>query len=843
MPGQGDELLKPEQQKSAEKYSQYDRVILGHPFSAIDQDQIFAVYFAQKLGFIKPSAEIIAVPFVEDKYINDPNSLIFEGFNQKNYKGKVNIKQTNLFHNSLTDEVQAAGRFLNEKNPDRKNLSENYKTLQDLSKCLYKADNHKQNNFDPERIDIDNFLKLSTIFAAYRAEFYQRGDRDPRKYLDRCFEVIDKVIELGKRGDQKIDDFYSAELSAYQPIKAQELSQITELTKDPEHFDYTVTPEGIKIGFLSCTSLENPIDIGGPNAVKNRVAELTDGDQPNIIVIFNSERDEIGKITGTKVYIDYNNYKADNLEDLLESRLNYLESLYGKGFDIAIKRGFGGHKYHVLSSPQFLGTSLDENSVKYLLESFFEIPRFTSEKFEQKAKDVASLVGVENFFPLPNSSPDNQWRVPEPIVELSIFNQDGHLVKVKLSESDLPVYEKLLSEMPAEKRQKWLLGKTEFNEPKEVVALREKQALEALQIHLTENRPLKLLSDLNKINSSSIRKLPLGLRLQVLEEISMSQESIAKVFDLKDTQYRISIKYLPNWLLDNPAEYQGARYNYESLPKKVDTALLDSVREGVLVSKNSDQQRKYADCLLAIINSDAYKSTRGEKVYDHVVETALQYASDERLPKDISEQLLSNIPQEYIEKSRHNLDELRRVGGVRNSFVENPDQTELKSKLAEERLRGETPCVNLVLDLGRGSRDHILESGFIPLGEEEISPMTAIDGEVRIEGALDLFRGNEQQEAYSSLITKKFVSMIKDSLEATKDIHERKLRIVLASGPLRVSRSLTTKLFLEYISKSLVPADLLALNIVEFNMTTNQYEEIQFLSGEDRETFLEFISP
>jgi len=361
MPGRGDEFPKPEQRLLPEKYSHYDRVVLGHPFSAIDRDQIIATYFAYKLGYIDDNVEYIATGNVTDEMLNDPNNLVFEGFKQRRFEKGFNIKKCNKFHNPLESDGTAASSFLTAK----QNLDHPlWLELTELRSWLNAKDANKL-DYKPHRLSQENLNTLDTIFHGFKKDMIDSGEVDLQKYMAQCFEVLDKTIEYAKSGRTLKQDYPKIE-THYKQLREKLLHEIEELADDPNTFQYD--PDK-KVAFLSCTSSENPIEIGGPGTVKKKVKEKF-GEEPKVIVIFNNEHDESGTITGTKVYIDYNNYNGENLEDLLEHRLNYLESLFGHGFDTATRRGYGGHRYHVLASPQFLGTKLDENAVHYLLEDF-----------------------------------------------------------------------------------------------------------------------------------------------------------------------------------------------------------------------------------------------------------------------------------------------------------------------------------------------------------------------------------------------------------------------------------------------------------------------------------------
>lgn len=855
MAGPPGDQTRPELQKNPEKYSHYDRVVLGHPFSSIDRDQIIAAYFAYKLGYVNVNADYIATGDVSDELLNNPNNLVFEGFRQRRFEGEFNKKQGNKFHNSLDSDGTAASSFLNAKqnlsHPQWQDFAEirSWLNAKDANKSLPKTD----------RLSLENLNVLDTLFHGFKKDMIDSGEVDLKKYMDQCFEVLDKTIEYAKSGKTLEQDYPKVD-SHYRKQREQTLQEIEKLTDDPNIFQYD--PEK-KVAFLSCTSFEDPIEIGGPGTVKKKVKEKF-GEEPEVIVIFNNEHNEAGVVTGTKVYIDYNNYPGENLEDLLEHRLNYLESLFGQGFDTATRRGFGGHRYHVLASPQFLGTKLDENAVHYLLEDFFDKPRYTEKTFAEKSTQFVSLLGdVEQYAPIKISSPEDQWAVPERVLEINIKNQDGHLQRVLLTESEIPLYESLLNKIPLEDRQKWLLQKTEFGEHKEVIAEREKLALISLEKHLSEDKPLKLLQDINGINSASIRKLSPDIRLQILNHLSARPDTISKVYNLQDTQYRVLIKYLPNWLKENPAEHIAARYNYESLPKKIDTTLITSLCDTALDKKDPSIQFQVAKALTSILNSETYIASHKSESFDHLLENILEFAVDPRLNSEVAKELVARVkaystksPSHLIQISQTYPSLLRRaaqldpeliktlqtinidleklanddyIEGVPRSRVTKPDYEQIKSRSDH--------TTTILVDIGRNTERDLSIAGFMPWKAKDVVPHPGVDGRVVIRGSIDGTRNFESPD-HIQLVAQEVVNMV---LETAKQINgpEDKIQLVLSSGPNQLVLDIATQLTMACaFGRKLSALQLANMTVIRFNMQTNEYEEVEFIRSEASKEWL-----
>lgn len=857
--------MKPDEQdletkeNAPEIYSHYDRVVLGHPFSAIDRDQIIAAYFAKKLGYTDDNVRYTATADVTDSQLNDPQTLVFEGFKQERFGKGYNVKKSNKFHNPLDQEGTAASSFLNAKQDTRNPL---WLDLSELRSWLNAKDSNRP-DFKSTRLNTSNLDDLDILFHGYKKDMLDSGEVDLQKYMERCFSVLDLTIEYGRSGKILGQDFPEIE-TQYKRQRQEALNTLQELTKDSDNFQYQ--PE-TKVAFLSCTSLENPIEVGGPGVVRRTVKEKF-GEEPQVIVIFNNERDETGRTTGTKVYIDYNEYTGESLEDLLEHRLNYLESLFGHGFDTATRRGFGGHRYHVLASPQFLGTKLDENAVHYLLTDFFSTPRYTEKTFPPKAKDFVSLLGsVETFATTQISSPDDQWSVPERVLEITLKNPEGHLAKISISESDLPIYEKVLSSLPVEQRQTWLLQKTDFNEPREIVTLRELEALGKLQKHLSENNPLALLQDLNGINSFSIRKLPIDIRLQILEQISTHPKSISKIYNTQDTQYRVLVKYLPDWLKENPSEHLAARYNYESLPKKIDTTLITSLCDSALQNKDIKTQGIVAASLANILNSENYQKSHQSESFDHFLETVLEFASDPRLEEKIAVDLIKQI-DDYLPKAKTHITQISRtypgllrgankvyphfsqslseigininqlttddtVEGVSRSRVTQPDFEAIKNRSDH--------TTAILIDIGRHTERDLSVAGYYPWGAKEITPYQGIDGRVVVQGSIDGTRNFESPDNVQ-LVARKAVAMISETARKIDD-PDAKIQIILSSGPNQQAIDLVTGLTMEYVMRHITALDLLRMTVIRFNMQTNEYEEVFLIRDQDhREALLEQAS-
>jgi hypothetical protein len=845
---------QPEKPKTLEQYSHYDRVVLGHPFSSIDRDQIIGAYFAWKLGYIDRNADFVATGNIEGSDLDSPGSLVFEGFRQSRVD-RYNVKKGNKFHNPLDQEGTAASAFLNAKqdtkNPDWSRLSE-------LRLWLNTRDAGKS-DFRPNTLNAKNLNQLDAVFHGLKQEMIDSQDKDLGSYMNRCFDVLDKVLEYGNSG-QTIASEQAEVLSRYRAQKSRDRERLVELTADPNFYQYL--PES-GVAFINCTLLTDPVETGAPGVVR-QVTKERHGTEPKVIVVFNNEYDEQSKLTGTKVYLDYNGYDGEPLDDLLSPRLDYLESLFGQGFDVATKKGFGGHKYHVLSSPQFLGTGLDQNAVRYLLEDFFDKPRYTEKSFAEKSTQFVSLLGdIENYATSQISSPDDQWAVPDRVLEVVYTNGDGHLIKIEISESELPLYEKLLTSMPPADRQKWLSQKREFGEPPEVVLEREEIALSQLEKHLSENQPLKVLQDINSINSSSIRKLPLETRLQALDIISQSQASISKVYDIHDTQYRVLIKYLPNWLKDDPAEHLAARYNYESLPRKVDTTLINSICDTVLAQKDHSAQSQVADRLVTILNSDTYRDSHQSTSYDHLLESILEFSIDPRLESSVALRVLAEV-NTYITKSPAHARQVSQTypSLLRRASILNPEVTntlhgigvDLENISTDDHVEGvprstvsqpdiekirarPDHAVTLLVDIGRSTDQDLANLGYYPWGSTEKVAYPGTDGRVIVRGSIDGTRNFDAPD-HIQLVARKMVNMI---CETARQISspEDKIQIIVSSGPNQQVIDLVAGLTMEYSMDSITAADLLRMTTIKFNMQTNQYEEVPLIRDQEHREMLQ----
>jgi hypothetical protein len=303
-----------------------------------------------------------------------------------------------------------------------------------------------------------------------------------------------------------------------------------------------------------------------------------------------------------------------------------------------------------------------------------------------------------------------------------------------------------------------------------------------------------------------------------------------------------------------------------SLPKKIDVHLVRSVSDKVLDSGDLVQQAEFAGTLLNILTSNAYKMSHDKYYFDSLLENVLSFCADERADAEIVSDVVLALKEGYgVEMIghwgnvlNHNPQVVKALGvrsavfadfvslfdveavsdtevirGVPNSSVDLLSSGQIEKDLKDQFERGETPSINIVLEVGRVIRDKAERFEVRPnsVTNNGLKRMVGtIHGGVSVKGALDLSLNAEENDA-SQNVTDAVIGVLRKVTELAKT-SKAQIRIISGGLPSQVVSDLAFELGIAYGVASEEEKEVLKrLVVCRYNANSDLYEDVPLIRG------------
>lgn len=484
---------------------------------------------------------------------------------------------------------------------------------------------------------------------------------------------------------------------------------------------------------------------------------------------------------------------------------------------------FDGHK-QVIGSPVTKGTQMNPENLYMAVQRYFDVPRYSDEDFMTRAEDFAERIGWDFYVESDPDKPESETQLASRSILFYMPNERGQYVWITVTEDDLPVYEKVMNG-DKEVNRKLLLEKGLLTEPVAVVEQRQQEGQASLERYIQEQNGERILMVLNGLNSSTIKELPPALLVEALEVMCENPRAIAQVWDKDNLQFRTITTTGIDWIDRDLEEFNAARYQLESLQKKVDTTVVDTLVDAAASSGNVADQRRIGKLLTQIATSATYKNSHLVQSYDQLVPSILRFTVDPRLDQttrasvlkeflgsygiemanhwhelqNSERELLAQAQQEYptafqdILKAADRPIQVEPVPGVPRSYIMHPNDEALLEHLARQEASGVKPIATILAEIGRPIEGLIQKTG---INREEMQHDEYVterdvtfDGVVKVSGLLRLGRRYRDHRKVAKAISDLVVE-IADKIPADTPI-----RIIRGSFPGLLAGDLTTALF------------------------------------------------
>jgi len=479
----------------------------------------------------------------------------------------------------------------------------------------------KQRVFE-EKLAAVNIKTLAEITKAfYGIQLKYPDPKDANAMLAETLALFDFVVDHNPASEE-LKQRYAAELSSKAAHDQANLNKLREtIQTEPNRQRSYSYANG-----LSCVS----IDVRGTGIDAGAGAAYTGETTPDYFVFLADEVDDYGNKIGEKVSIKYPRGATGqgNIVDLLGDRLGLSEKLFGRGYKFTTDSGgYGGHE-GIVSSPAWVGTGLDAENILSAFEEFNTVPRYSPEDFKAKIAETFSQLGVENYTDPQLQSPENALSIGEHSVEVAISLADGSRRKIDLSESDLPIYTKVLSGLDASNRQEVLAAKTASSEHLLITQARLESGRASLEQVLSsaDGKGTTVLSIINGLNEYSLNKLPPALLMQAWQRIAADKEAVNQVWDKTNERFVITSPVMPDWLKDNIIQQQEAKYTLDSAVHKTDSVITDKLLQTVLAEKDEQAQMQLAQSFVQLLTGLA-SLPASQIAPDRLLENAVKLAT------------------------------------------------------------------------------------------------------------------------------------------------------------------------------------------------------------------------
>ncbi|MCB9801318.1 MAG: hypothetical protein H6773_03985 [Pseudomonadales bacterium] len=634
----------------------FSKVVFGHSFADFDLDQLLTYYFALKLGIVAHNAPFIFTADVHElttdgtSHYDDPTTLVIEGFGHAPDEKITDVKEKRRngnIANGLTGEP-AASELL--RPPFQARLGkidpEVKKQIRNLESWMI-ANETDDGELRGTVKNLHTLNLIKPIFYGLKQLYSENSPEAAMTLVVRLVELLEKIISGAT--EEQLKQEYAAEIQAGTNVETKQQTALKERLNNPATFKQITTLQNVTITYF---------DIRGLGVDKGAVALAKTKGKPDILILVDDQLDPSN--TNTVLGIQYKivveqhtpflEGENQDLLSVLHDRMQMAESQFGKGYNYSEVSSFGSHAA-IVASPQSAGSEIRAISMWRSLQNFFDYPRYSLEGFKVKAAQVAAKLGTEQYSIVPVAPSESEYRFGNRAIAITLPTPEG-LVTTTLSEEDLYYYEPLLTENTDE-NQRLLLARTTVSEPRAVVEAKKQQLHAWTEKYLDNQSPQRLLELLNSVNENSLISLPIAQKVAIVQAISEDPESIRHIWDKNDLTFSLIDARLPEEIMPYMEEYKLNRYKLKSLAHSIDTTLINNTISEVVRSKNQPLQQNLAEGLLRILQSETYKTTHSEEVYDSLLQSLLFLAAELRFTNaSLAQQIVSAIETSYGEAMR-----------------------------------------------------------------------------------------------------------------------------------------------------------------------------------------------
>lgn len=798
---------------------QYDQVVFGHDLADFDRDQAIAYYFARKGNLIAPESPVVFTPTPDSDQLTNPQALVLEGFSPEQHQTPTGTKTGN-FANSPQDDIPAATVFFEAHQrafQQDKPLSERLRMLSNWLKATESNlnDEKKAELFStinqPTRQKLE---QVTPLLYGLKAALNRPGDSTT--LLENVVVLLDQALDPTISPEQFAENFKVEEQLAEKQRNNREM-QLKERAKSPEHARLTTTAQGLTLGYFDVRGIRG--DGGAFTAFREQHSKAD-----VVMLVDTAVNSETGR-AHTKIIIKgFASEKNSDLDVLkqLGERFPLQEDLYGHGQTLILTDSYGGHSGEggILGTPAGSGTGLKPTEVWLALQTFFERPRFTREEFAIQCQQLSDQIGVTHFTTELPQLPASPIYFREHQVVFDIPDVTNTIHRVIIPESDLPYY---LSEMGSDQltNRQLLIDKTALTEPDAIADKRAPAQHEQLKQAITKRDALRILLLLDDNNLSVIQSLSTTEQLQLLQAIAASPQAIELIWDKDNLTFKITQPSLPNWVTADLEKYKTERYQFLSVPSKIDRHLVKTLVKNI----TNENSSPFITALLTILENPAYRAAHRTPAPDSLLESTLEAISN--LPDshpdraDWINRIVTAYPPESLIWQQISPRSKRSINAVLPEFfapeelVDKPFFTEDKPHI-EATQTAATHVHAILVQIGRDIREKVLTSPvFRPTdGQQGVH----LSSEIHVAGTFDAGAHSEE--------TRQLLTTVLEHTSTIARTTEGPVRIIAGGWPGNFIMSFTVALFQTRAAQELLSR----IEIVNFDTQQQAFTVRKLLS-------------
>ncbi len=809
-------------------------VVFGHSFSHFDRDQLMTYYLAIKAGLITKDTPCTFTRQPNSDQLQDQQTLVIEGFgeeamgkNTHNYTNKVVVERDNETEIPAVSAFYQANSRSFEKSPQAA-------AIKDFVAWARAAESGTQRK-QLSTLNSDTLQAWTEIFYALKHKFHHM----PAALLSASVNLLDRVLANTPRIDL-LENYGHVlnELSEKQHADevALERRAAPEQPENKMFLRTCITMNNVRLGYF---------DIRGLDIEKGGMEKAFEKTQADIVMLVDDEKDENGNVIGTQMLIKMAKGADEmnmNLRQLLAERMNNNEALFGKGFVFSQTAQVGGHPGIVASAAE-VGSGLHAEHLWVALQRFFDVPRYTEETFRSAAAELAKKCGIENYLPQLKVYPSSDFALSEYATQLSLPDSDGQFKTVIITEQDLSLYLSLCTEDIAANRA-FIEEKNMQTEPAAVAEIRREKASGWLEFYLEDKQATRLLEVCNELNVNHLTNLPAEQLLSLLEIIAADSQAIDLIWGKQINAFQITQK-VADWIEQNVEHAKNERFHYLSVAKKIDTHVMNALREKIFASNNAAQQERYIQALLTILTSPNYVAQHTKGGPDFLLESLLLFAGDTRVSETLSRHTLEQLIDKY--QNQQHWQQVAFQGGIRyiqprfpdlytkitTNLEVPPEQAQrlpihannyflpINTEALQKRIESEgtNTYATLLVEIGRPIAKDVTNKGIHAIDENGNRTQVEVtfDAEMHVRGSL-LFDDQFHEE---TVVADKIVEFAKELCAKNP---QGKVRIILGSFPNMLGIAMSVRLM-----QNLPPEDQKRIVLTHFNMQDSVYFDTPLL--------------
>jgi hypothetical protein len=589
-----------------EQEARYNRVVFGHRFREFDRDQLMTYYFAYKAGLITLNTPVECTATVSHDDLSNSKVMVIEGVPKT---AKRNTIDFGNFDNDAGNGDPAA--WMLQQRVRNQFARELQPRMQELA-----------NWFRARELKVELKQPLTQLDGGALGDLCThvlRGVKDEsqsiNQLLTQAIPLIDDVV-LGGKSWQRSDNFERLKTNGRRS-EAREENILREHFLNPDTYIYTKTLSGKKLMLLDCFGTHTD---SGISTVTNEILTRHNYDKPDLVMIIADTLDDNGVSRGARIILQSNNDVDEgvSLQEVFEDRLNYLESLFGRGYQAI----FGGHA-DFQGSDKVYGSGLNPRHLWFALQRFLDVKRYSLEQFKSFSHDFAmttlGVTTVHHEHQLESRSPTS---LPDRYFEVALPNNGDLLYykTLKIYESDIPYYEEVFNnycEKDSARFSAVLAEQNDMQYPRVIAQTRRVHALEIVENYQKSNSPIGLLDAISQLAHKDLIELPLDHKLKLLEIITASEEAIDAVWNADNSTYRITSRAMPNHIASDARMDARAKFLYQSVSQLVDQELLQGALHLVTKEYTIESALRLVTVLESITKSASFTESHSSSVAEY----------------------------------------------------------------------------------------------------------------------------------------------------------------------------------------------------------------------------------